>query len=191
VFRAVEGAEDSLTLAAQDLNDRNLSPNDIVVGIAASGRTPYVIGGLSFANKTGCHTVALVCSPNSEMAVTADLTICVEAGPEVIMGSTRMKAGTAQKLVLNMLTTATMIRRGKVYSNLMVDVQATNKKLIERAKLIVSLATGATREQAEAAIEQAGGSAKVAIVMILADLSAEEATVRLEQANGFVAKAIR
>ncbi|KYZ76440.1 N-acetylmuramic acid 6-phosphate etherase [Anaerosporomusa subterranea] len=191
VFRAVEGAEDSLTLAAQDLTDRNLSPNDIVVGIAASGRTPYVIGGLSFANKTGCHTVALVCSPNSEMAVIADLTICVEAGPEVIMGSTRLKAGTAQKLVLNMLTTATMIRRGKVYSNLMVDVQATNKKLIERAKRIVSLATGATREQVEAAIEQAGGSAKVAIVMILAGLSAEEATVRLEHANGFVAKAIR
>jgi N-acetylmuramic acid 6-phosphate etherase len=191
VFRAVEGAEDSLTLAAQDLTERNLSPNDIVVGIAASGRTPYVIGGLSFAKKTGCHTVALVCSPNSEMAVIADLTICVEAGPEVIMGSTRLKAGTAQKLVLNMLTTATMIRRGKVYSNLMVDVQATNRKLVERAKRIVSLATGATREQAEFAIEQAGGSAKVAIVMILADLSAEEAMVRLEQANGFVANAIR
>lgn len=191
VFRAVEGAEDSLTLAAQDLTDHNLSPYDIVVGIAASGRTPYVIGGLSFAKQTGCRTVAIVCSPNSEMAEVADLTICVEVGPEVIMGSTRMKAGTAQKLVLNMLTTATMIRRGKVYSNLMVDVQATNTKLVERAKRIVMLATGVTRELAETAIKQAEGSVKVAIVMILADVVADEAKVRLQRANGFVAAAIR
>jgi N-acetylmuramic acid 6-phosphate etherase len=190
VFRAVEGAEDSLSLAAQDLTQRQLSAGDIVVGIAASGRTPYVIGGLTFAKETGCRTVAVVCSPGSEMAAIADLTICIEAGPEVIMGSTRMKAGTAQKLVLNMLTTAAMIRRGKVYSNLMVDVQATNKKLIERAKRIVVMATGANREQAEAAIEQAGGSAKAAIVMILTGVTAQEAEDRLIKAQGFVAKAI-
>jgi N-acetylmuramic acid 6-phosphate etherase len=191
VFRAVEGAEDSLSLAAQDLTQRQLSAGDIVVGIAASGRTPYVIGGLNFAKETGCRTVAVVCSPGSEMAAIADLTICIEAGSEVIMGSTRMKAGTAQKLVLNMLTTAAMIRRGKVYSNLMVDVQATNKKLIERAKRIVVMATGASREQAEAAIEQAGGSAKAAIVMILAGVTAQEAEDRLIKAQGFVAKAIK
>jgi N-acetylmuramic acid 6-phosphate etherase len=191
VFRAVEGAEDSLSLAAQDLTQRQLSAGDIVVGIAASGRTPYVIGGLNFAKETGCPTVAVVCSPGSEMAAIADLTICIEAGPEVIMGSTRMKAGTAQKLVLNMLTTAAMIRRGKVYSNLMIDVQATNKKLIERAKRIVVMATDANREQAEAAIEQAGGSAKAAIVMILAGVTAQEAEDRLIKAQGFVAKAIK
>lgn len=191
MFRAVEGAEDSLTLAAQDLTSRSLTPSDIVIGIAASGRTPYVIGGLTFAKETGCRTVAVVCSPGSEMAAVADLSICVEAGPEVIMGSTRLKAGTAQKLVLNMLTTATMIRRGKVYSNLMVDVQATNKKLIERAKRIVVMATGSSREQAETALEQADGSAKLAIVMLLTGMSAAEAKLRLQQAGGFVAKAIK
>lgn len=191
MFRAVEGAEDSLTLATQDLTDRQLLPKDIVIGIAASGRTPYVIGGLTFAKAAGCRSVAVVCSPGSEMAAVADLTICVEAGPEVVMGSTRMKAGTAQKLVLNMLTTAAMIRRGKVYSNLMVDVQATNKKLVERAKRIVVMATDASREQAEVALEQAAGSAKVAIVMLLAGMSAEEAKDKLRQAKGFVAKALK
>ena len=190
IFRAVEGAEDSLTLAAQDLTNRKLTSNDVVIGVAASGRTPYVIGGLSFAKEAGCNTIAVVCSPNSEMSTVADLTICVETGPEVIMGSTRMKAGTAQKLVLNMLTTATMIRCGKVYSNLMVDVQATNKKLIERAKRIVVLATGATHDQAQAALQQAEGSAKVAIVMLLAGMTAEEAKKRLKETNGFVAEAI-
>lgn len=191
ILRAVEGAEDSLVLAAQDLTKRSLAPDDIVVGIAASGRTPYVIGGLTFARQTGCRTVAVVCSPNSEMSAIANLTICIETGPEVIMGSTRMKAGTAQKLVLNMLTTAAMIRCGKVYSNLMVDVQATNHKLVERAKRIVVLATGATREQAETALKQAGGSAKIAIVMLLAGMTAEAAKERLKATNGFVAGAVK
>lgn len=191
ILRAVEGAEDSLVLAAQDLTKRSLAPDDIVVGIAASGRTPYVIGGLTFARQTGCRTVAVVCSPNSEMSAIANLTICIETGPEVIMGSTRMKAGTAQKLVLNMLTTAAMIRCGKVYSNLMVDVQATNHKLVERAKHIVVLATGATREQAETALKQAGGSAKIAIVMLLAGMTAEAAKERLKATNGFVAGAVK
>src|SRR5665648_543672 len=124
VFRAVEGAEDSLTMAVEDLTSRGLSPRDVVVGIAASGRTPYVIGGLEHAHQVGCHTVAVVCTPDSEMQKVSEITIAILVGPEVIMGSTRMKAGTAQKLVLNMLTTASMIKMGKVYSNLMVDVQA-------------------------------------------------------------------
>lgn len=191
VFRAIEGAEDSLSLASQDLAAHKLSANDIVVGIAASGQTPYVVGALTFARQVGCRTVALVCSPDSEMSAISHLTICVETGPEVIMGSTRLKAGTAQKLVLNMLTTAAMIRRGKVYSNLMVHVQATNTKLVERAKRIVMLATGVTREQAETMLKQADGSAKVAIVMLLAGINATEAKQRLERANGFVAEAIR
>lgn len=190
VFRAVEGAEDSAELAVRDLATRKLSANDIVVGIAASGRTPYVVGALEFARQSGCRTVALVCSPDSEMSAIAQLTICVETGPEVIMGSTRLKAGTAQKLVLNMLTTAVMIRRGKVYSNLMVDVQATNMKLAERARRIVMLAAGVTREQAAELLAQANGSAKTAIVMVLAGVTATEAQERLEQARGFVAAAI-
>ncbi len=190
VFRAVEGAEDSAELAVRDLAARKLSANDIVVGIAASGRTPYVVGALEFARQSGCRTVALVCSPDSEMSAIAQLTICVETGPEVIMGSTRLKAGTAQKLVLNMLTTAVMIRRGKVYSNLMVDVQATNTKLAERARRIVMLATGVTREQAAKLLAQANGSAKTAIVMVLAGVTATEAQERLERASGFVAAAI-
>lgn len=191
VFRAVEGAEDSAELAVRDLAARKLSANDIVVGIAASGRTPYVVGALEFARQSGCRTVALVCSPDSEMSAIAQLTICVETGPEVIMGSTRLKAGTAQKLVLNMLTTAVMIRCGKVYSNLMVDVQATNTKLAERAKRIVMLATGVTREQAAELLEQANGSAKTAIVMVLAGVTATEAQERLKQAKGFVVEAIK
>lgn len=190
VFRAVEGAEDSAELAVRDLATRKLSANDIVVGIAASGRTPYVVGALEFARQSGCRTVALVCSPDSEMSAIAQLTICVETGPEVIMGSTRLKAGTAQKLVLNMLTTAVMIRRGKVYSNLMVDVQATNMKLAERARRIVMLAAGVTREQAAELLAQANGSAKTAIVMVLAGVTATEAQERLERARGFVAAAI-
>lgn len=190
IFKAVEGAEDSLDLAAADLRERQVTARDVVVGIAASGRTPYVIGGLRFAKELGCPTIALVCSPQSEMAAIAERTICVAVGPEVIMGSTRMKAGTAQKMVLNMLTTAAMIRCGKVYSNLMVDVQATNKKLVERAKRIVMLASGATREAAEAALAAANGSAKAAIVMLLAGAPAAAAQQALEEAQGFVAGAL-
>lgn len=190
IFRAIEGAEDSLTLAAEDLAAKHLTSADIVVAIAASGRTPYCIGGLTYAKELGCRTVALTCSPDSEMSQLADLSLTVLVGPEVIMGSTRMKAGTAQKLVLNMLTTATMIRLGKVFSNLMVDVQATNKKLIERGKRIVALATGASRAEAEAALAAADGSAKTAIVMLLAGVSAARAVELLKQADGFVARAI-
>lgn len=191
VFRAVEGAEDSLTLAAEDLAARGFTPKDIVVGIAASGRTPYVIGALEFARRVGCHTIAVVCTPDSEMQKVAELTIAIMVGPEVIMGSTRMKAGTAQKLVLNMLTTASMIRMGKVYSNLMVDVQATNKKLVERSIRIVGMATGVSREEAEEAIAQAGGSVKVAVTLLLAGVSANQAKVALDQAGGSVSQALK
>ena len=191
VFRAVEGAEDSLTMAAEDLAARGLSPRDVVVGIAASGRTPYVIGGLEHARQLGCHTVAVVCTPDSEMQKVSELSIAVLVGPEVIMGSTRMKAGTAQKLVLNMLTTASMIKMGKVYGNLMVDVQATNKKLVERSKRIVCLATGVSREKAEAAIVEAEGSVKVAVTLLLIDRSAAEAQELLLQAGGSVSQALK
>ena len=191
VFHAVEGAEDSLTMAVEDLVSRGLSPRDVVVGIAASGRTPYVIGGLKHARKVGCHTVAVVCTPDSEMQKVSELSIAILVGPEVIMGSTRMKAGTAQKLVLNMLTTASMIRMGKVYGNLMVDVQATNKKLVERSKRIVCLATGVSREKAEAAIVKAGGSVKVAVTLLLIGISAARAQELLLQAGGSVSRALK
>lgn len=190
ILRAVEGAEDSDTLATEDLQSKQLHPSDIVIGIAASGRTPYVIGGLQYAKSLGCQTISLTCSPNSEMGRIADLSLTVVTGPEVIMGSTRMKAGTAQKMVLNMLTTATMIRLGKVYSNLMADVQATNAKLKERAKLIVTLATDCSLRQAEEALTASRGSAKLAIVMLLADISADQASQLLESSNGFVSEAM-
>ena len=190
ICRAVEGAEDSDTLAVEDLRSRGLKQSDIVVGIAASGRTPYVIGGLHYAKEMGCRTVSLNCTPDSEMSKIADLSLTVVTGPEVIMGSTRMKAGTAQKMVLNMLTTATMISLGKVYSNLMVDVQATNFKLKERAKLIVALATGVSQDQATVTLAVANGSAKLAIIMLLTGVSADEAAQLLQQANGFVSYAL-
>lgn len=190
ILRAVEGAEDSCTLAVEDLQSKQLNSSDIVVGIAASGRTPYVIGGLQYAASIGCPTVSLTCTPDSQMSSITDHRLTVLTGPEVITGSTRMKAGTAQKMVLNMLTTATMIRLGKVYSNLMVDVQATNLKLIQRSKSIVSLATGVTQDQAEAALANANGSAKLAIVMLLTNTSSSYASQLLKQANGFTAEAV-
>ncbi|HWR38871.1 MAG TPA: N-acetylmuramic acid 6-phosphate etherase [Patescibacteria group bacterium] len=190
VFRAVEGAEDSLSLAGEDLDGISLTSSDLVVGIAASGRTPYVIGGLRHARIRGCKTAAVVCSGHSEMEQAADITAVVIVGPEVIMGSTRMKAGTAQKMVLNMITTASMIRLGKVYSNLMIDVQATNAKLVERAKRIVALATGADRPEIEAALEATGGAVKPAVTMLLANVDAALALKLLQRADGYVAKAV-
>lgn len=190
ILRAVEGAEDSSTLAAEDLRGKQLNSSDILIGIAASGRTPYVIGGFGYAKSIGCRTISLTCTPDSEMGRVADFSLTVLTGPEVIMGSTRMKAGTAQKMVLNMLTTATMIGLGKVYSNLMVDVQATNLKLKERAKGIVTIATGASRSQVEEALIATNGSSKLAIIMILAKVSAEEAAQLLQRGHGFIAQAL-
>jgi len=191
IFRAVEGAEDSTTLAAENLQNKELKYNDILIGIAASGRTPYVIGGLQYAKSIGCKTISLTCSPDSTMGNIADLSLTVITGPEVIMGSTRMKAGTAQKMVLNMLTTSAMIRLGKVYSNLMVDVQTTNEKLKERANRIVSLATGASREEAIDTLAAANGSSKLAILMLLSGLSAGESSKLLQQSKGFISEALR
>ncbi|WP_346353770.1 N-acetylmuramic acid 6-phosphate etherase [Azotosporobacter soli] len=191
VFRSVENAEDSPHLAESDLAKRGLTSADIVVGIAASGRTPYVIGGLTYARSLGCRTIALACTPEPLIGEHADLSLAVLSGPEVVTGSTRMKAGTVQKMVLNMFTTAAMIRLGKVYGNLMVDVAASNEKLQHRVRRIVSLATGENVERVEAAVSTANGSAKLAIVMLLGNLSAEAAQARLSAADGFVAKALQ
>ncbi|WP_093792501.1 N-acetylmuramic acid 6-phosphate etherase [Sporomusa acidovorans] len=187
---AVEGAEDQYDGAVEQLRTVCLTAGDVVVGLAASGRTPYVIGGLEYANTVGAFTVAISCTPGSAVAKAAKLAITPLVGPEVITGSTRMKAGTAQKLILNMLTTATMIRLGKVYGNLMVDVQPTNAKLIERAKRIVAQVTGVSREQAGEVLVQAGQNPKTAIVMIKRQCTAEQASRYLTAAGGFIRKAV-
>ena len=189
--KAVEGAEDSRQLGHDDLVDIGLQKRDIVIGIAASGRTPYVLGGLAYAQEVGCHTVAISCNPGSAIGQAAELAIEVVPGPEVLTGSTRLKSGTCQKLILNMISTATMVGCGKAYQNLMVDVMQTNEKLIVRAQNIVMEATGCDRETATEKIAIAGGSAKTAITMILADCYLEEAQARLAKAKGHVREAIR
>ncbi|MGF1681815.1 N-acetylmuramic acid 6-phosphate etherase [Photobacterium minamisatsumaniensis] len=190
ILRAVENAEDNHEMGAQDLQDLALTNNDVVVGIAASGRTPYVLGAMAYARSIGATVACISCNPNSEMVKAADIAITPVVGPEVVTGSSRLKAGTAQKLVLNMLTTGAMIRTGKVFGNLMVDVEATNAKLVERQKNIVMTATDCSREQAEAALDACGGHCKTAIVMLLTDISAEEAKALLQQNNGVTRQAI-
>ena len=189
--KAVEGAEDSRELGRQDLIDIDLQKRDIVIGIAASGRTPYVLGGLAYAQEVGCHTVAISCNPGSAIGQAAELAIEVVPGPEVLTGSTRLKSGTCQKLILNMISTATMVGCGKAYQNLMVDVMQTNEKLVVRAQNIVMEATGCEREVAAEKIAIAGGNAKTAITMILADCGLEEAKERLAKAKGHVREAIK
>lgn len=188
--KAVEGAEDSRELGKADLEAIGLTPKDLVVGIAASGRTPYVLGGLAYANSLGCKTAAISCNPGSAVGKEARLAIEVAPGPECLTGSTRLKAGTAQKLILNMISTATMVGCGKAYSNLMVDVMQTNEKLVVRAQNIVMEATGVSRDSAKEAIALAGGSCKLAVTMILADCTVEEAKERLERCGGSVRQAI-
>ena len=188
--KAVEGAEDSRELGKADLEAIGLTPKDLVVGIAASGRTPYVLGGLAYANSLGCKTAAISCNPGSALGEEARLAIEVAPGPECLTGSTRLKAGTAQKLILNMISTATMVGCGKAYSNLMVDVMPTNEKLVVRAQNIVMEATGVSRDSAKEAIALAGGSCKLAVTMILADCTVEEAKERLERCGGSVRQAI-
>lgn len=188
--RAVEGAEDSRELGKADLEAIGLTQKDLVVGIAASGRTPYVLGGLAYANSLGCKTAAISCNPGSALGKEARLAIEVAPGPECLTGSTRLKAGTAQKLILNMISTATMVGCGKAYSNLMVDVMQTNEKLVVRAQNIVMEATGVSRDSAKEAIALAGGSCKLAVTMILADCTVEEAKERLERCGGSVRQAI-
>ena len=189
--KAVEGAEDSRELGRQDLIDMNLQKRDIVIGIAASGRTPYVLGGLAYAQEMGCHTVGISCNPGSAVGAAAELAIEVVPGPECLTGSTRLKSGTCQKLILNMISTATMVGCGKAYQNLMVDVMQTNEKLVVRAQNIVMEATGCDRETAAEKIAIAGGNAKTAITMILADCGLEEAKERLARAKGHVREAIK
>lgn len=192
MFRAQEGAEDHEENGAVDIIKANVNEKDVVCGIAASRRTPYVIGAVKKAKELGAVTLYITCNPRKDFNIKeVDIAICPYVGPEVIMGSTRMKSGTAQKLVLNMLTTASMIRLGKVYENMMIDLQMTNKKLIERSKRIVMTVTGVNYDEATEYLAQASGHVKTALVMIKAGVSAEEARERLLKADGFVRRAIK
>lgn len=190
VFRSQEGAEDNEARALRDIENLNVGANDVVCGIAASRRTPYVVAAVRRARELGAKCIYVTTNPRREFALQVDVAICPDVGPEVIMGSTRMKSGTAQKLVLNMLTTTAMIKMGKVYKNMMVDLQLTNEKLKERAKRIIVIATGVEYEAAERLLDAANGHVKTAIVMAKTRLSAEEARARLKQADGFVRPAI-
>lgn len=187
---AIEGVEDKAQFGMDDLKAVSLTADDTVVGIAASGRTPYVIGALQYAKQIGAATVAISCNKTAEISNYADTAIEIETGAEVLTGSTRLKAGTAQKLVLNMISTAAMIGVGKVYGNLMVDVQATNKKLVERSKRIIMDAAQVDYETAQRYYEGADGHVKTAIVMSLLDCTKEQAIAKLETAGGFVRKAL-
>ena len=187
---AQEAAEDDVQAGVQAIRDLAVDQRDVVVGLSASGRTPYVLGAIAEARTAGAATVAVVSVDGSELGTAVDHEIAVVVGPEVIAGSTRLKAGTAQKLVLNTISTIAMVRLGKTFGNLMVDVVATNTKLRARVRRIVCQATGASPEQAEAALADADGEAKVAIVALLADLDAASARARLETADGDIRKAL-
>lgn len=190
IFKAREGAEDSLILAEQDLRSLHFSNADVLVGIAASGRTPYVIGGLKYARSIPAATISIACTSDSEIGSIADIPLTILTGPEVVTGSTRMKAGTAQKMVLNMLSTASMIRLGKVYGNLMVDVKASNRKLEERARQIVMEATGCSRIESIEALTKAEGHAKLAIFLLLSKEPLENAKKLLAEADGYISQAL-
>ena len=197
LVRSKEGVEDNFEAGAKDLEKNKICKKDVVVGIAASRRTPYVLGALKKAKKVGAKTIFIFCNPiprhgirASKLEIKVDVAISPILGPEVIAGSTRMKAGTAQKMVLNMLTTTAMIKLGKVYQNLMVDLQAKSEKLVERSKRIIMMLTGVDYKEAEKYLERAGGKVKTALVMILANVDKKTAEQRLKEAGGFVAKAI-
>lgn len=190
IRKAVEGAEDSRELGMNDLKAHNFNVEDVLVGLAASGRTPYVIGGLTYAKTLGAHTIAIACTQHSQIGSLAEIAIEPLPGPEVVTGSTRMKAGTAQKLVLNMLSTGAMIKIGKVYGNLMVDVQASNEKLVERCKRIVCEATGVDRPRAEELLNLTRYDVKLAILIQKTGLAPEAATQLLQQAEGYLQQAI-
>lgn len=193
IFKAVEGAEDNPELAIKDLQNINLNSNDVLCGLAASGRTPYVKGAIEYANDIFCKTIMISTVPITQLidlGVSADKMICAVVGPEVIMGSTRMKSGTAQKMILNMLTTGSMIKLGKTFNNVMIDLQMSNDKLKERAKRILMMITGVDYETASKKLIEAKLHVKSAIVMILTDCSYEEAQVKLKKSDGLVKKAI-
>ena len=187
---AVEGAEDNAEGGAADLRAIDLTNRDVVVGIAVSGRTPYVIGALNYAKSLGTATVGLTCNPDSAIARMADISIAPLVGAEVVTGSTRLKSGTAQKLVLNMLSTASMIRIGKTYQNLMVDMNASNDKLLARAVRIVMQATDCMAEDAEAALERTDNDVKLAILTILTGQNVEDARAAMSGAGGFLRRAL-
>ncbi|HBF1383969.1 TPA: N-acetylmuramic acid 6-phosphate etherase [Clostridioides difficile] len=191
IFKAIEGAEDDKELGKQDIIDRGVTSKDIICGIAASGRTPYVIGAMEYAKELGCAVLSITMNPNSEMSKKADLPINIIVGAEVIMGSTRMKSGTAQKMVCNMLTTASMVKMGKVYSNLMVDVKTSNEKLVERAKRIIMIATNVKYDVAEKFLEEADNSVKLAIFMIKSGLDKDSAKSILDRQEGYISEALK
>lgn len=190
IFKAVEGAEDSKELGVEDMKKVHFTGSDVLVGIAASGRTPYVLGCMEYARELGATTIAVTCCPGSVLDTYADIGIAPAPGPEVVTGSTRMKSGTAQKMVLNMLSTGTMIKLGKVYGNLMVDVKPSNEKLIRRCVTIVCTATDCTEETATAALESCGYRPKVAIIMVLCGVNATKAQEMLEISGGRVAQVL-
>jgi N-acetylmuramic acid 6-phosphate etherase len=190
LVRAVEGAEDREEEGERAMAERSVGPKDTVIGLAASRRTPFVVAALRAARGLGARTAYVTCTPRREFTLEVDVAICPEVGPEVLMGSTRMKAGTAQKLVLNMITTAAFVRMGKAYENMMVDLMATSQKLVERSRRTVMTAAEVDYETAATAIEAAGKSVKIAIVMLRARCTRPEAEARLARAGGFVRAAI-
>lgn len=189
MYKAVEGAEDDKALAITDLKAINLSANDVLVGIAASGRTPYVLSAMAFAKEQGCKVIGISCSKNDNFAKHLDVNLCAVVGAEALTGSTRMKSGTAQKLILNMLSTASMIRSGKSYKNLMIDVNASNEKLYARALRIVMQATECDFKTAEEALAKANNQTKLASLMVLTGLDVEQAKAALVTNHGFLRKA--
>ena len=190
ILKAVEGAEDNKNLGVEELQKHNFSNRDVLVGVAASGRTPYVLGAMEYAKSLDTTVIALVCCNDSEMSKIADITIAPIPGPEVVTGSSRMKSGTCQKLVLNMLSTGVMVKSGKVYGNLMVDVRPSNQKLVRRAVSIVCSATGEDEAVVKNALEKCGYHCKTAIVMLLLDLDETQAKELLNHSNGHIATAI-
>lgn len=190
MFKAQEGAEDDIELCEKDLKNINFTKKDILCGLTASGRTPYVIGGVNYAKSLGAKTISVTCNPNSELSNLVDVSIAPVVGPEVVTGSTRMKAGTAQKMVLNMLSTGAMIKSGKVYGNLMVDVQTTNKKLEERAIGIVIESTGCSRERAIELLKICDNNVKLSIFMEISGLSKKESLNILNEYSGHIRNSI-
>jgi N-acetylmuramic acid 6-phosphate etherase len=190
LVRSIEGAEDVPDLAITDLIENNLSGQDVLVGIATSGRTPYVVKGLEYARKVGAYAIGLSCNDASDLVAAADLMITPVVGPEILSGSTRMKAGTATKMVLNMLTTGTMVRLGKTYGNLMVDLRATNNKLADRSRRIVKSVTGLSNEESQQLLDRCDGEVKTAIVVQESGCSVVEARSRLERNAGHLRRAL-
>jgi len=187
----VEGAEDNPELGAADLKAANVSQRDVVVGIAASGRTPYVLGGLDYAKTVGALTIAITCNPNSEAGKRSDHALDIDSGPELLAGSTRLKSGTAQKMVLNMISTISMVRLGKTFGNLMVDLQISNEKLQDRAVRIIEKATGATKKESTDALKASGHEVKVAILMLLLNIEPEAARERLIASSNRIREALK